>query len=333
MRGKVGVIVNPDAGKDIRRLIARASFSSNFWKVELARRVVVGLDAAGVSEVMLMHDICGLGEDVVSDLNGVIAAKLTIVDTPCSGTARDTIVAASRMRASGAESIVVVGGDGTLRAAFKGSRDVPLAGVPAGTNNVLGNAFDATLVGLAAGLVATGCVDVRSATRRMKLLEVLVDGESRDVALIDAVATRFFFVGARAIVDVSELAYGVFTKGEPTDVGLASIVGLLKPTTFDDEDGLFLEFGEDGEPVTAVVAPGLVKTVRIRRAQLVKVGDTVEIPRGKYAIALDGERELEVTEGDAVEVRLTRAGPPLIDVRRTLDEAVKRGVLHSFVGV
>jgi predicted polyphosphate/ATP-dependent NAD kinase len=324
MPKKIGLVINPDAGKDIRRFVSHATFSSNFLKVDLGKRVVVGADAAGVDEVMLMHDSHGLGEDVVEALRGTVNAKLTVVDTPCSGTIEDTITATSRMEARGAGSIVLVGGDGTLRAAFKGAQSVPLACVPAGTNNVMGSTFDATLVGLAAGLVAAGHVDVREATTRAKLLEVLVNGEIKDISLIDVAALRHSFVGARAIINTDELACAVFTKGEPTDIGLTSIVGLLRPVTFDDDIGLFLEFGEGGKPMNAVIAPGLIKTVVVRSIRQIRIGETVRIPRGNYAISFDGERELEVTKNEIIEVKMTRGGPLLIDVRKTLSSVYNR---------
>jgi pyruvate/2-oxoglutarate/acetoin dehydrogenase E1 component len=50
----VGIIANPASGKDIRRLTAHGSVFDNNEKVNIVRRVLLGLEAAGVSEVLYM---------------------------------------------------------------------------------------------------------------------------------------------------------------------------------------------------------------------------------------------------------------------------------------
>lgn len=318
---KAGLIINPDAGKDIRRLLSLASYVSNFTKVEYGKRVVAGLDAAGVDEVLIMHDNCGLGEDVFYMMKESVSANLRLVETRGTGTVLDTISAAERMVKENARAIVIVGGDGTLRAAFKAcGSSVPLACVAAGTNNVTGAYFDATLVGYAAGLVATGKAS-GECLRRAKSLEVAVNGKPVDRAVIDVAVTSVPYVGARALFDVSSLLYAVFSKGEPTDIGLASVLGFMKPVTFESDEGYFVEFGSGGYPVKAVIMPGVVKTISVKSLKKLHLGESIEIPRGTYTIALDGERELEVTKDDAVSVKLLRNGPLLINVSK---------VLHSF---
>ncbi|HEY5871002.1 MAG TPA: ATP-NAD kinase, partial [Candidatus Tectomicrobia bacterium] len=42
----VGIIANPSSGKDIRRLVAHGSVFNNNEKVNIVRRVLLGLDAA-----------------------------------------------------------------------------------------------------------------------------------------------------------------------------------------------------------------------------------------------------------------------------------------------
>jgi hypothetical protein len=44
-------------------------------------------------------------------------------------------------------------------------------------------------------------------------------------------------------------------------------------------------------------------------------------------IALDGERQIEVSRQRRVNVRLTDNGPRVVDVRRCMEEAVRNGTL------
>lgn len=318
MTVRVGLIINPDAGKDVRRLLSLASYVSNFTKVELGKRVTAGLDAAGVDEVLIMHDNYGLGEDVYNMMYGVVKASIKLVETRGTGTVLDTISATEKMVRAGVKAVVAIGGDGTLRAVFKVcGTDIPLACVAAGTNNVTGAYFDATLVGYAVGLVATGRVG-NECLRRAKSLEVSVNGKPVDKAVIDVVVTSTPYVGARAVFDIGSLKYAVFSKGEPTDIGLASILGFIKPTTFESDEGYFIEFGDGGYVVRAPVMPGVMKTVNVKSLKRLLIGDSVEVPRGVYTIALDGERELEVTKDDVVTVKLMREGPLLVNVSKAL---------------
>ena len=52
----VGIIANPASGKDIRRLVAHGSVFDNNEKVNIVRRVVLGLDAMGVDEILFMRE-------------------------------------------------------------------------------------------------------------------------------------------------------------------------------------------------------------------------------------------------------------------------------------
>lgn len=326
---KAGLIINPDAGKDIRRLLSSASYLSNFTKIELGRRVVRGLDAGGVDEVLVMHDNSGLGEDVVITMSKRVSAKLTLVETKGTGTVLDTMMAAKKMKESNARAIVAVGGDGTLRAVFKScGTDIPIVCVAAGTNNVTGAYYDATLAGYAAGLVASGRV-LNNCLIRAKSLEVLLNGEPADVAVIDVAILKTPYVGARAIVDIDCLAYAVFSKGEPTDIGLASILGFLRPTPFESDVGYLVEFGEGGLKVRSVVMPGELRDVSVKSLRPIRIGEVVEILRGRYTVALDGEREIEVTKDDSVGVRLSRSGPSLINVYKTLRNVSAGGIPWS----
>ena len=78
------------------------------------------------------------------------------------------------MRARGASVIVVLGGDGTARAAPVESGDVPVLPLSTGTNNAFPEMWEATVAGTAAGLLATGRVPADEAGYRAKVLRVEV---------------------------------------------------------------------------------------------------------------------------------------------------------------
>ena len=52
----VGIIANPASGKDIRRLVAYSSVVDNQEKIRIVRRVLLGLQAAGMDHIAYMPD-------------------------------------------------------------------------------------------------------------------------------------------------------------------------------------------------------------------------------------------------------------------------------------
>src|SRR5207237_7510709 len=98
----------------------------------------------------------------------------------------DTIRAAAQMCDLGVDCIVSLGGDGTNRALAKACGTVPLLPLSTGTNNVFPYMFEATLAGLAAGIVARGIVTAPEVIIQRPRLDVEVNGEGVDLALVDA---------------------------------------------------------------------------------------------------------------------------------------------------
>jgi hypothetical protein len=56
-----------------------------------------------------------------------------------------------------------------------------------------------------------------------------------------------------------------------------------------------------------------------------EIGEEVRIKNGPFVIALDGEREVEVGEGEEVSIKLTFDGPRVVDARLALRQAVDKG--------
>ena len=130
----VGIIANPASGKDIRRLVAHGSAFDNNEKINIVKRVLLGLDAAGVEHVVYLPDNYGIVERAAHGAKPRLA--LAPLQMPVIGHTSDSVEAAQRMRDLGVGAIVTLGGDGTNRAVAKGCGDAPLVPVSTGTNNV-----------------------------------------------------------------------------------------------------------------------------------------------------------------------------------------------------
>ncbi len=320
----VGLIVNPAAGRDIRRLVGSASVVPHHEKAAILRRVLRGLEAAGVGLVRYLPD----GAGIVAAAADVPGLRLRLESLPIrpQGFAGDSIEAARLLAAGGAGAIVTLGGDGTNRAVATSCGRVPLVAISTGTNNVFPSMVEGTVAGLAAGLVASGAVSADDVAPAAKWVEVSA-GAVHDLALVDVAACRDAFRGAAAIWDPARVRAIVLSRAEPWAVGLSSIGGQLRPLAHDDPGGLYVELGDaqSGDPtVRAVLAPGLFADVAVRECRLLALGEEVVLPGEAGIVALDGERELPCR--GRVTARVTAGGPRLVDVRRVLTIAAGAGL-------
>ena len=323
----VGIIANPASGKDIRRLIAHGSVFDNQEKVSIVRRVMLGLQAVGVDEVVFMPDYFGIGQRA---LDGVqLDLRVSTLEMRIQANQDDSTLAAEMMRERGVGAIVTLGGDGTNRVVAKSVGDVPIMPISTGTNNVFPQMIEGTVAGLAAGLVARRVLPLEETTQRQLRLEVRRDGQMLDIALVDVVVYADEFIGSRAVWDMSKVREIVLTQASPSNIGLSSIGGGVYCARLDRQHGVYIRLNEGHGPIelTAPIAPGLVEPVHIAGYRLLKVGDEVEVEFMPAILALDGEREVEVRPGERVFVELSDRGPVLIDMRRTMQAAAQHGLL------
>jgi len=109
----VGLIVNPSAGRDIRRLTGGASVVDNYAKRRVAECVLGGLTAVPEPpSVGVMPDRVGIADHAVGEAPEAVDAA--VLELSIEETAADTRNAAARFRDS-ADAVVVLGGDGTTR--------------------------------------------------------------------------------------------------------------------------------------------------------------------------------------------------------------------------
>jgi len=321
MTSTVGVIVNPQAGKDIRRLASAASHTSDVAKIGIVRRAVLGAIEAGVSRILLSADRNNLAQRAVDGLDSFDVA-LELLPTPGTGSRHDTIAAAVTMRDRGAGAVVVLGGDGTCRDVAAGWPDVPCIAISTGTNNVFPIAIDATSAGLAAGLIANDDVPVGRVARQAKRLVVDAGmGRETDVALVDLALIDTTFIGARAVQDPGSIAEVIACIAEPASTGLSSIVGRVLPIGRGEPGAAHLRLGPDGAPLRVPISPGAFSTVRITSARRLMAGETVCL-EGPGVLAFDGERHQRLESDERVRVTVDDHGPRVIDVPRSLRCAV-----------
>ena len=175
---RVGIIANPSAGKDIRRLISQSRFVSNQEKVNIVRRVIEGLSGVGIEEVVLMPDYGRISQEAASTAGDEISVRF--LEMPVLNSELDTITAAKKMKEEGVSAIVTLGGDGTNRAVALGTCEIPILPLSTGTNNVFPFFIEGTLAGMAAATVALGLVDEEECAPKCKKLSVY---KSREMAM------------------------------------------------------------------------------------------------------------------------------------------------------
>ncbi len=318
----VGIIANPASGKDIRRLIAHAPVSTDVEKRAILRRFLIGAAAGGAADVLYLAGPHRLVEDALAGLDLPLRALPLPLDLTDS--ALDTRNAAAACRAAGAAVVLVLGGDGTCRAAAAGWQDIPILPLSTGTNNVFPLTCEPTVAGLAAGLVAAGRLTLAEVATPAPVIEVEVEGEPPDLALVDAALVDDLFSGARAVWRPAELRAVLLLRADPAVTGLAAIGGMLglpRPA----DGALHLELGEGGTRAHVPLAPGLVLPVPVRAHDRLPFDRSLAW-HGPGIVALDGERDRRLLPGQRAALTPRRTGPRVIDPRRALERAAAAGL-------
>jgi hypothetical protein len=316
----VGVIVNPLAGKDIRRLVAHASPVADSAKVGAVRRAVVGAVEAGATEVLVAGDHHRIGERAVGSLSHRLGVRVEVVDEHVRGGRDDTAAATLEFAKRGAEALLVFGGDGTHRDVAAAWPAATIVAVSTGTNNVFPSAWDATAAGVAAGLVACGAVPHAEVTRPAKLLRVHVEhrgGTLDDAALVEVALVDGSFVGSRAVWDPSMIRAVVAAIAAPSATGLAGLAGRAHPVDRVEPCGAVVRLGTGGRRVRVPLAPGSFSDVDVSSTTRLEPGHEVVL-EGPGVVALDGERSHVLGRAGSASVRLDLDGPAVVDVDRAL---------------
>ena len=166
--GSIGIAVNPASGKDVRRLVARASVFDNQEKRAIVRRAIVGALGAGANVFAYVPDSHGIAESALSEFGDEVCARA--VESPRTGERARYDSRRARARRRRCAVVLTLGGDGTNRAFALGWRDAPLLPISTGTNNVFPRFVEATIAGAAAGLIASGAVALRDVATQAKTI-------------------------------------------------------------------------------------------------------------------------------------------------------------------
>jgi predicted polyphosphate/ATP-dependent NAD kinase len=302
----------------------------------MIQRMLTAFGAVGVHRVLLSTDLGGISAAVFRAIerragrgrDGPAWPEVEFLDgQPIRQSAQDTVGAVRRMVTAGTRVIVILGGDGTARVAASAAGHVPMLALSTGTNNVFPAVREATVAGLAAGLVATGLVPADGATTRAKLLEVQAGGRT-ETALVDVAVSTERHVGARAIWDPGAVTHLFCAFAEPDAVGLSSILGQLDPVARHEPYGVTARLSPTApRQVLAPIAPGLVVPVGVSHIQRMRPGPEYRVEARAGVIAVDGERELTFEAGELPVIRLRTDGPRCVDVPAVLAASARLGLL------
>jgi hypothetical protein len=182
--------------------------------------------------------------------------------------------------------------------------------------------IEGTLAGMAAGFLATREYPRDQTLQQMPRLEIYHNTTLMDIALIDIVVTDDFYVGAKAVWEVESLKEIFLSRTSPSSIGFSSLGGILGVMPSEDIKGTYIRIGAGGKEVLAPIAPGIIERIPIASYRQFNSLDAIPINcDAGNMIALDGEREINVYQGEKLTVRLNPSGPWVIDVDRVLSMA------------
>ncbi|MGD9567422.1 MAG: ATP-NAD kinase family protein [Sedimentibacter sp.] len=328
----IGIIANPNSGKDIRRLISHASVIDNGEKANMVERIILGAQALGVQKVYMLSDFNRIGFKVKDKLTTrkVLKCNIELVELPYYNSFKDTMNITEFMENNNVGCIVTLGGDGTNRALAKVIKNTPIITISTGTNNVYPVMIEGTIAGMAAAAVASQKFNKNDYAIKDKRIEIYKNSELIDIALVDAVISDETYIASKAIWDMENI-YKIFvTRSHPASIGFSSIVGCKKIIVPQDDFGACLNVNKSKNYVTAAVSAGVMEQVFIDDLQILEISKEYEFTaQERGTIALDGEKEVEFSPNDTFTFKITRNGPYHVDVLKALEIAQLDGFLSN----
>jgi len=327
---KVGICVNPMSGRDVRRLAARASNMTHELKRDMVARIAVGADALGVGEIYIAAEPFNISNRALEHIR--LNASLHTVKIPITHSAVDTEQIIEKFVAAGCTSIVSIGGDGTNRAIIRKCRDITLVPISTGTNNVFPQMLEPTTAGMVAAIAAhlaetqQGRAELENLSQRCKVIDIQI-GSITDIALIDAVLLINDSVGNLLPFDPACLSRLLLTRAEPNAVGMSPIGGYRQRVEAADDFGLLVEMGGE-QSFEVPLSPGLFGRVSVSATHPV-IFDREVVFAGPGVLALDGDRDHTLSGDVPARMKISRTGPKIMDVRRTMQHAVDIGMIGA----
>jgi ATP-NAD kinase N-terminal domain len=317
----IGLIANPASGRDIRRLVANASTSTLNDKVTSVRRALIGATRCGADRVLVLGD----GPQIVRRAATPVGLEHVVeqIVAPRYHDVRDTIAAARAMGEAGCAAVIVLGGDGTNRAVALGWPSVPVIPISTGTNNAFPLTIEPTLAGSAAGLLASGRVNIAEVASPAAVVHLDLEGEGSDLAVVDAVLLDAGLVGSMLLFDPEHLASAVVARVNPAALGMCGLAGVLHPRGPGPVSIVF-GAGTDQRVVSVPIAPGAFAEMTIGSSGPLEFGEVIEW-RGPGVLAFDGERMRKLRKGQTARVWVAQDGPLVVDVGRALALGAERG--------
>lgn len=337
---RIGIVVNPMAGKDVRRIIGYASVVDAVEKVEVLRRILSGLMFFEVEEIFFMPDpdnyYCRVMDSLHKRDCERLGKRVKALDFQPRGEAVDSTRAGQLMNELEVACIITLGGDGTCKAVASGCGNTPMLPVSTGTNNVFPYRIDGTIAGLVAGAYARNYRNSEKMIRKANIFNVYVNGTLLNHALVDVVLYNEPFISARAMWEPEKVLFVAISGpiNEPV-IGMSSIAQIARGGVSDNSSGFActIDPGRSFMKIISPIAPGLMSEVHISKTELIKAGIRyrvmTELPVRWCTVAVDGEREIEVDiKNDIVEIELLSDEVSVVEPWKVYSEALRKKVFR-----
>lgn len=331
--GIIGIAANPASGKDIRRLVSHATNFDNTEKVNIVERIILALDSFSMHQIYLMPERFNFKERIIKkilDKNKDYSVKHLQHPYPdFNNTQEDTSRFSKEMHRIGADLLIVLGGDGTCRAAAKESHTIPLIPISTGTNNVYPEVLEGTLAGIAAAAIAAEFVPLECCTQRSKVIRIRKNTEYCDLALIDAVITDEPYAASKALWNIKSIKKVIVTQAHPANIGFSSLIGCRTIIRPEHDYGAMADIDKRFPNAKSPFAAGVIASYHIDHLTPLNTGEPYTfVPDFNGMVALDGEREVSFKSGDSLTFEILRNGPVKVDVRRCVEIAQKNNFFN-----
>ena len=314
----VGIIVNPNSGKDIRRLVSNAFVVPQQYKSNELLKLYEGLFNEGIKKVFIMPDFSDVSRRARENYSNKIETE--ILKTKRLDEESTTIESAKKMDSLGLECVIIFGGDGTSRLASSHLSNTPILAISTGTNNLFPENIDGTIAGIAVGKFAN--FEKKEAYLiKTKKLDIFFNEQYVDSALVDVVVTDIPYVGARAIWSMDSISEIFINKIKPTGIGFSSI-GFKLIKNLQHDESVYVKISENKNnsqnKFFSPIAPGKIEKIFVDNWKLFKKNEIIKIQTKKGTLALDGERRLEFSNKNNPSVKINYKGPTCLNIKEIL---------------